>query len=476
MSIRLRFALLYSAILAVILAFIGLAIYGILARVTYLALKDDLRRASFGLGEAILAANSLNVQIPPTTGRPPRAFSDFPGDRPFRDLREREIVRILAPSGTLLASPMGRAEDALPLDSTGLAELQAGRDWWQTAIVNDQAMLIYSRPLEQNGQILYILQLARSLEERNRSLRFFSLTFGGLSVFIIITALGVGWLFSGLLLRPIVQLTQTAQKIGQERDFSHRVQYRGPQDEVGRLAATFNDMLSQLQQAYEKVSHSLQMQRDFVADVSHELRTPLTTLRGNLGLLQRKPPLPPDEQAEILNDMTEESDRLIRLVNDLLTLARADSGRSLAREPLELTPILEEACRQARALDPAREISLQAEPLSLTGDRDALKQILLIGLDNALKHSTGRVWVTAHRNGGQAEIQIRDEGPGIPPETLAHIFDRFYRGEDSLTTPGFGLGLPIAKALTEHMGGTITMESEVGRGSRLVVSLPLTSV
>jgi signal transduction histidine kinase len=469
MSIRLRFAVLYSAILAVILAFIGLAIYVILSRVTYLALQDDLRRASFGLGEAILSANSLNVQIPPVTGRPPRAFSDFPEDRPFRDLREREIVRILTPSGILLASPMGRAEDALPLDSAGLAELQAGRDWWQTAIVNDQAMLIYSRPLAQNGQVLYILQLARSLEERNRSLRFFGLTFGGLSLLIIVTALGVGWMFSGLLLRPIVQITQTAQKIGQERDFSHRVQYRGPQDEVGRLAATFNDMLSQLQQAYEKVAHSLQMQRDFVADVSHELRTPLTTLRGNLGLLQRKPPLPPGEQAEILNDMTEESDRLIRLVNDLLTLARADSGRSLAREMLELTPILEEAFRQARALDPAREISLQAEPLSLPGDRDALKQILLIGLDNALKHSTGRVWVTAHRNGGQAEIEIRDEGPGIPPETLAHIFDRFYRGEDSLTTPGFGLGLPIARALTERMGGTITMESEVGKGTVLKI-------
>ncbi|MCS6993754.1 MAG: HAMP domain-containing histidine kinase [Anaerolineales bacterium] len=473
MSIRLRFALLYSAILAVILAFIGLAIYGILSRVTYAALQDDLRRASFGLGEAILSANSLDVQIPPVTGRPPRAFSEFPEDRPFRDLREREIVRILDPLGSLLASPMGRLEDALPLEERGLTELQAGRDWWQIATVNGQTMLIYNRPLAQNGQVLYILQVARSLEERNRSLGFFGLSFGGLSLFIIVTALGVGWLFSGALLRPIVQITQTAQTIGQERDFSHRVQYRGPQDEVGKLAATFNNMLAQLQEAYDKVAHSLQMQRDFVADVSHELRTPLTTLRGNLGLLQRQPPLPAQEQAEILSDMAEESDRLIRLVNDLLTLARADAGRNLAREALELAPILEETCRQARALDPAREISLETAPLTILGDRDALKQVLLIGLDNALKHSTGRVWVTAHRNGSQAEIQIRDEGPGIPPETLPHIFDRFYRGEESLTVPGFGLGLPIAKALTENMGGTIAMESEVGRGSTLKMLFPL---
>ncbi|MEJ5225557.1 MAG: HAMP domain-containing sensor histidine kinase, partial [Anaerolineales bacterium] len=179
----------------------------------------------------------------------------------------------------------------------------------------------------------------------------------------------------------------------------------------------------------------------------------------------RQPPLPAEEREDILADMTEESDRLIRLVNDLLVLARADAGRSLAHEPFEALPVLEEACRQARVLDPQREINLQAQPLTLLGDRDAFKQILLIGLDNALKHSPGRVWVSAQRNGNQAEIRIRDEGPGIPPEALARIFERFYRAEESLTLPGFGLGLPIAKSLTENMGGQIAMESQVGKGS-----------
>ncbi|MBS3908155.1 MAG: HAMP domain-containing protein [Actinobacteria bacterium] len=470
MSIRLRFTLLYSVILAVILLFIGLAIYGILSSVTYLALQDDLRRSSFGLGEAILSANSLNVQIPLVTDRPPRSFSDFPEDRPFRDLREREIVRILDPHGNLLASPQGRVEDALPLDANGLSQLQNGHEWWQTATVNDQTTLIYNRPLTQNGQTLYILQLARSLEERNRSLRFFGLSFGGLSLFIIVTALGVGWLFSGALLRPIAQITQTAQTIGQERNFSHRVRYRGPRDEVGKLAATFNDMLAQLQDAYEKVAHSLEMQRNFVADVSHELRTPLTTLRGNLGLLRRQPPIPAEERDDILSDMTDESDRLIRLVNDLLVLARSDAGRSLVKEPVAILPVLEETCRQARALDPARDIRLEAEDLSIMGDRDAFKQVLLIGLDNALKHSDSPVLVTAYRNGNQAEIRVQDFGPGIPPETLEHVFDRFYRGEDSLTLPGFGLGLSIAKSLTESIGGTILMESEAGMGSTLMLS------
>ena len=117
-------------------------------------------------------------------------------------------------------------------------------------------------------------------------------------------------------------------------------------------------MLTQLQEAYQKVAHSLEMQRNFVADVSHELRTPLTTLRGNLGLLIRTPPIPPEEHADILNDMVDESDRLIRLVNDLLVMARADTRRNLAKESIVIFPVMEEVCRQVRQLDPARQIKL----------------------------------------------------------------------------------------------------------------------
>lgn len=132
------------------------------------------------------------------------------------------------------------------------------------------------------------------------------------------------------------------------------------------------------------------MQRDFVADVSHELRTPLTTLRGNLGLLRRFPL--PEEQSDILDDMVHESNRLIRLVNDLLLLARADAGMSPAKEPVDVTSLLEETVRQARQFDSQRRISLDAAPnLGVMGDRDAVKQILLIALDNALKHSPGDV-------------------------------------------------------------------------------------
>jgi signal transduction histidine kinase len=229
-------------------------------------------------------------------------------------------------------------------------------------------------------------------------------------------------------------------------------------------------MLSRLQDAFQKVEHSLQMQRDFVADVSHELRTPLTTLRGNLGLLRRTPPMSKEEQTDILSDMVDESDRLIRLVNDLLSLARADAGRNLARESLDISAILDETCRQTRQLDPERTIQLDAiQDLKMLGDKDAFKQILLIALDNALKHSAGDINVIAKRTGSQVEIRVQDFGDGMSPEKLEHVFDRFYRGEDVSTVAGFGLGLSIAKSLTERMSGEIKMESEPGKGTTVIV-------
>ena len=399
MSIRLRLTLLYSAILTLTLLIFGVALYSIQAQDTLNALKQDLVLSSERLVEEVLRG----APEPPPPDRnqfeppPPQSFDEFSAEQAFQDLREREIVRIMDADGNLIASPFGRSEDALPLSDEGLAALQNQHEWWADEIVDGEHMLIYNRPIVQNGETVAIVQVARSLVERDRTLNSLAVTLGIAGLVMILVAFGVGWVLSGLSLRPIDRITQTAQTIGDERDFTRRVDYTGPQDEVGRLANTFNQMLSGLQDAYQKVEHALQMQRDFVADVSHELRTPLTTLRGNLGLLNRKPPAPPEEQDDILADMVDESDRLIRLVNDLLLLAHADAGRSLAKEPIEIHPVIEETARQVRLLDPNRQINLDIPTeLEIIGDRDAFKQVMVILLDNAIKHSDGDIDVQAH--------------------------------------------------------------------------------
>jgi signal transduction histidine kinase len=242
------------------------------------------------------------------------------------------------------------------------------------------------------------------------------------------------------------------------------VDYHGPNDEIGQLATTFNAMLARLHQAYQRVSQALSLQRQFVADVSHELRTPLTTVRGNLELLRRGGAPHAREQTDILNDLVSESDRLIRLVNDLLLLARADAGRSLLHEPVALQPLVEESYRQAQQLDCQRQITVSVPEVSVLGDRDALKQVLLILLDNAIKYSKGAIEVIGDDRGLKVFLAVKDKGPGIDPSELQLVFDRFFRSEVSLDVPGFGLGLPIARSLVEDQGAEINLQNQPDGG------------
>src|SRR5512133_1975773 len=402
MSIRLRFTLLYNAILAVTLTVFGFSLYSIQANSTLDAIKKELIRSSETLGLSVLrtttaTSDTSNLQNnpapqnnpagqngqaspkPPSNFPPPKPFSSFTTDQAFQFLPEREIVRVLDADGNLIASPYGRKEDALLLSEEALKNLSETKSWWETGLVQNQQMLIYDRAIVSGGDVHYILQVARPLTERNHSLQLLRNTLFLASLLTLVVASGIGWLFSGITLLPIKRITQTARTIGTERDFSKRVDYHGPQDEVGQLASTINSMLSRLQDAYQQVAHSLSQQRGFVADVSHELRTPLTTLRGNLGLLVRNPPIPAEEQKDIINDMVLESDRMIRLVNELLRLAHADAGRSLKKEQFSMAPIVEDCCRQIQLLEETRNITWVCPPeLTICGDKDACRQVLLI--------------------------------------------------------------------------------------------------
>ena len=474
MSIRLRLTLLYSAILALTLIVFGAALYTIQAQTTLDTLKSELIRGSDRIAAAVLWSYQHPSQPQPQPERvpPPVPFETFSSDPAFQGLREREIVRVLDTHGNLVASPFGVVEEALPLSDMGLQSVRSQGNAWEIGSTENGRLLIYNRPIISGGQVVFIVQVARSLAERDQSLAGLSTTLIIASLLTILIAFGIGWVLSGFTLRPIQRITQTAQEIGNESDFSRRVAYRGPNDEIGQLAKTFNSMLSRLQDAYQRVSQALSMQREFVADVSHELRTPLTTVRGNLALLRRDPPLAEAEQADVLTDLVDESDRLIRLVNELLILARADAGRNLVHEPVPLPPLIEEACRQAQQIDEQREIAAAVQDVTVLGDRDALKQVVLILLDNALKHTQGPITVSTESAASQVVISVQDTGPGIPPDILQHVFDRFYRGETDPSVSGFGLGLPIAKALVEGQGGTIAVESQPGSGSVVRVHLP----
>jgi signal transduction histidine kinase len=391
----------------------------------------------------------------------------------LRDLRTRDTLRMLTIDGSPLDLALNDQDIDLPLSNRALDRLAGGQSSTEIVPAGEERWLVYSQPIEIDGEVVGIAQAARPLADRDRSLQGLGTALILGSLLATVAAFGVGWALAGVTLRPIHRITQTALEIGQTRDLGSRVEYEGPNDELGRLAKTFNGMLSHLQDAYQQVTHALQVQRDFVADVSHELRTPLTTIRGNLALLNHDPPLPEAEREDVLEDLTGESERLIRLVGDLLTLARADAGRKLKTEPVDLQPLVEDVCRQARVLEPGRQIDDQGlnGAVALT-DRDALKQVLLTLLDNAIKHGQDPVRVTIDGATDQVAISVRDNGPGISPEQCERIFDRFYRGDESRSAPGFGLGLSIARALVEAQQGTLTVESQQGAGSTFTVRLP----
>ena len=476
MSIRLRLTLLYSAILTLTLVAFG----GLLYVRQYQETLEIEKQFLIDRGERFVDGRrpppdtepsgqpaGPEPPVQPPDVNPSGQPDSFPGGYLVRRSADgQEILDLQTPGDVIL-----------PLSDDALEAAQNGDTWMETATVEGERVLIYTVPILVEGELTEILQMGRSLTTRDQSINALGGNLLLAGIVAIVAAFGLGWLLAGMSLRPIHRLTQTAEAIGAERDLSRRVEHSGPDDEVGRLARTFNAMLSELQAAYEQVEQALEMQRRFVADVSHELRTPLTTLNGNVELLRREPPISPEDRSEVLSDMASESKRLIRLVNDLLDLARADARRPLKNEPVPIKSLIEEVCRQARLLAPDREIACDLLPgVAVWGQADALKQVMLILLDNALKHADGLITVSGEVVGEQVTVSVHDSGPGIDPELLPYLFERFSRGRASGDENSTGLGLAIAKTLVEAQGGTLTIGNQPGEGCVFSVTLPQAEV
>jgi len=486
MSIRLRLILLYSAILALTLIALGVGIYTAVSNVAIGAAHDALTAEArtvaislqphLGQGQGMGPGQGSGGQpganrYPAQGGKPPLgAGQDLGGFMPPPDVAAQSAIQVRSLDGTVLyrSADLQEAKVTLPLSTAARQQLRPGAITLTTVSVGKQRLLLAATLVASNGTPTGILQVARSLHDVDQTLTTLwriMLAGGGVATLL---AFGAGWWLAGTAVRPIDRITHTAQEIGATQDFGRRVAYTGPPDEVGRLAATFNTMLARLQAAF-------QAQRRFVADASHELRTPLTSIRGNLGLLQRQPPIAEADRTAVLADLVSESERLSRLVADLLTLARSDTGRPPRQEPVPLGPLVADVTRRIAASHPDRPIREDTRVDAVAvGDRDAITQVLFILLDNALKFTPadGTVVVTTAQRGGSVALTVRDTGPGIAADALPQVFERFYQGDAARTGSGTGLGLAIARALVEGLRGTIEVESSVGEGTTFTVILP----
>jgi two-component system OmpR family sensor kinase len=303
----------------------------------------------------------------------------------------------------------------------------------------------------------------------------------GFRVFLLIAAIVtlivvaiVSWLVAGRAVRPLVTLAETTAAIGTTGDLSKRIALSRNQDEVGRLTTSFNTMLERLESAQAELAAALAAQQRFVADASHELRTPLSTIRTNAEFLRERPDATADDRADAIADVVSEAERMSRLIDGLLVLARADAGVAVERRPVDMRAVATEEARRARAPGRARhevqaQVTAQGSAL-VSGDPEALGRAIRILLDNAFRHGEPPVGVTVTKKDGRVHLEVRDSGPGLPQGSEERIFERFYRADPARSGEGTGLGLSIARAIIEAHGGTIRAMTH--DGAIVTIELP----
>jgi heavy metal sensor kinase len=327
-------------------------------------------------------------------------------------------------------------------------------------------------PLQHDGRTTGFLETAELLAGAEATLRDLALIlFVAVPATLALASFG-GLFIADRALRPIDAITREAQRIG-EQHLDRRLNLNLPDDEVGRLARTFDAMLARLDTAFQR-------QRQFTGDASHELRTPLTVMKTNIGVTLNRPRTP-DEYRAALSDLEGDVNRLARLTDDLLLLARADAGRPLIeKREMDVSAVARAAVDDLRPLAEAKSLTLNLvapDALPMQGDPDRLQHLLSNLIDNAIKYTPrGRVQVRLEASAPDSiRITLADTGPGIAPEHVPHVFERFYRIDASRSSEqgGSGLGLAIAQSIAVAHGGSIDISSQIGAGTQVTVTLPV---
>jgi two-component system sensor histidine kinase MprB len=432
---------------------VGVAV-ALAAAVSYVSVHAGLRD---GIDQALSAQAELLASAPARVqGFDPEQFPTPPrGGR-------SDYAQRIATDGTRQAGP--RSSVKLPIDDRVRA-VGAGnaRRFFADVDVDGSHIRVLTFPLRNAAGPTGALQLGRSLDDTDATLARLRLILVVLCVLGVAVAGLFGLIISRRIVGPIRQLTQTAHVISRTQDLSRRIGLRS-RDEVAELAAEFNTMLDVLQESRQALDRSVTAQRHLVADASHELRTPVTTLRANLELLEQAGELDPADRAALLADLRGQAQELGDLVTDVIELARGTEPAH-AIEDVRLDHLVLQAVERARVHAPATEFRVHTEPTAVDGVPERLARAVNNLLDNATKYggAQGLVDVVVDESG----VTVRDHGPGIPPEDIEHVFDRFYRSITARGLPGTGLGLAIVKQVAEPHNGRVEATNPPGGGARM---------
>jgi len=503
-SIRPRLTFSYLAVIILAMGLSGLLLLSSLERYFLQAMEDNLAAQARITAQALIpgaqpvgpaalaqasAYNTLqqqrltdNLSLQAQNVAPPQNQSAGQVDLTYLSDASLQLssqldtrIRILDAHGTVLVDSLGAEQGAALASDPLVAEALQGQYASQTGSEGPRSVpaMSVALPVLVDGRLAGVIYLSQPLRDVTAVLHDLRARWL-LSTAIALALSGVvGLLLSGAIVRPLRRLTAAAGAVARGQ-LDHQVPVRS-RDELGRLSQAFNDMTARLQAAR-------QMQTDFVANVSHELRTPLTAIKGLVETLRQGAVDDPQVRDRFLETMESETDRLIRLVRDLLLLSHADSAAlGLECEQLDLAQLAQATAGRLAAQAEARSLALRVEAgpncPPAWADPDRIEQVLVNLLDNALKYSHPGGAVAIRVSAGPdrtVQVQVQDEGIGIPPEHLERIGQRFYRADQarSRSEGGSGLGLAIARALVEAHGGRLWLESRKGQGTLVTFTLP----
>jgi two-component system OmpR family sensor kinase len=397
----------------------------------------------------------------------------------FQDVSDASLVglpigesaaQLLGPDGTVKESTGDRAAELPLIDQGAIRQVLDGASYRATVITGPDAesfrVLAVGLP---TGSCNGVIAVATSYDEVARSVRQLALLLLGAGPTVIVLATASGWWLTGRALSPVAHMTREADAIGVER-LEQRIDVPAPHDELRDLALTLNSML-------DRLSRGLEDRRRFVADASHELRTPLAVMRSDVEIRLRDPQLPLGAR-ESFESTVQEVERMQAIVENLLTLARADDGAlGLLAEDLDLHQLAETAVAAADLMARAAGVTIAVEGprARARADRLRIEQVLANLLSNAIRFSPpgGTVRIETWEDSDVVGCTVRDEGPGVPSEVAARIFDRFVRGDGARSNDGgSGLGLAISREIVVAHGGGIWIDAQPGAGGSFSFQVP----
>ena len=426
LSIRARLTVAFAGAMLLVLILAGGFVYLRVASDLSSVIDDGLESST----------DALVAVVESDGGSPPLESGRFAGG-------EEDFTQILAPSGRVLASTLepGAGAALNPAEAKRATAETVTIDGEQVPGIEGEARIL-ARPVSK-----VIVVAGTSTDDRRETLTGLAGTFVVGAPIALLLASGLSYLLAGRALAPVEAMRRRAAQVTLEHS-GERLPLPEADDEIRHLGETLNEML-------DRIESSLEREREFVADASHELRTPMAILRTEIELAGHEG-RSVEELRAALSSAGEEVDRLSRLAEDLLVLARSDQGQlPLRREPVDIRVLLERVQERfaRRAKDAGRELAVDARASSANVDPMRLEQALSNLVDNALRHGAGEVRLSAWRNGERALFEVSDEGPGFPPEFANRAFERFTRPDHARTGGGAGLGLAIARAIAEAHGG-----------------------